>query len=90
MLQSRITVTGETLSTSAVSSTLSPPKKRISTTCTLRGSSRASAFIASSSATRSVSRAAAHHGCLIQGNMLHAAAAFQVVSPRMLHQNAPH
>jgi hypothetical protein len=32
--QSRVTVTGEMPSTWAVSSTLSPPKKRISTTCT--------------------------------------------------------
>ena len=32
-LQSRFTVIGDTLSTSAVSSTLSPPKKRISMTC---------------------------------------------------------
>src|ERR1022692_4497621 len=53
MLQSRLTVAGDTLSTSAVSSTLSPPKKRISMICTLRASRRASAFIASSSATRS-------------------------------------
>ena len=33
---------------------------------------------------------AAHHGCLFQGDVLHAASAFQVVAPRMFHQNAPH
>jgi hypothetical protein len=33
VLQSRIAVTGDTLSASAVSFTVSPPKKRISTTC---------------------------------------------------------
>ena len=33
---------------------------------------------------------AAHHCCLLQRNVLHAAAALQVVTPRMLHQNAPH
>ena len=51
--QSRITVSGETLSTSAVSSTLSPPKKRNSTTRPFLGSMRASAFSASSSASKS-------------------------------------
>ena len=44
--KSRLTVTAETLSTSAVSSRVSPPKKRISTTCTLRGSSSASGWLA--------------------------------------------
>jgi hypothetical protein len=38
LFQSRLTVTGETLSTAVVSSTLSPPKKRISTTRPLRAS----------------------------------------------------
>ena len=33
---------------------------------------------------------AAHHGGFVQGDVLHAAPAFQVVAPRMLHQNAPH
>ena len=53
MLQSRITVTGETFSTSAISSTESPPKYRISTTRHLRGSNAASRFSASSSAANS-------------------------------------
>src|SRR5262245_31426222 len=42
-LQSRITVSDEILRTSAVSSTLSPPKKRSSTTRLFRGSTAASA-----------------------------------------------
>src|SRR5580704_15818411 len=40
--QSRKTLDGEILRTSEISSTLSPPKKRISTTCALRGSRLAS------------------------------------------------
>src|SRR6185503_17507346 len=51
--QSRITVSAETLSTSAVSSTLSPPKKRSSTTWPFLGSTVVRAFSASSSAIRS-------------------------------------
>ncbi len=43
-LQSRRTVSGETFSTSAVSSTLKPPKKRNSTTRLFRGSTRARAL----------------------------------------------
>src|SRR6266699_3509737 len=34
--------------------------------------------------------AAAHDGSFFQRDVLHAASAFQVVPPRMLHQNAPH
>src|SRR5580700_4472543 len=45
-LQSRRTVSGETFSTSAVSSTLSPPKKRSSITLLFRGSTSASALSA--------------------------------------------
>src|SRR5271165_5950931 len=33
---------------------------------------------------------AAHHGRLVQGNMLHAASPFQVLAPCVLNQNAPH
>ena len=51
--QSVITVLAETLSASAVSSTLSPPKKRNSTTLLFRSSMVASASRASSRATRS-------------------------------------
>ena len=40
VLQSRMTVAGETSKTAAVSSTDRPPKNRISTTRTLRGSNR--------------------------------------------------
>src|SRR5262249_32974560 len=50
-LQSRSTVSGETLSASAVSATLSPPKKRSSTTWLFRRSTAARAFSASSTAT---------------------------------------
>src|SRR5437016_4374983 len=48
-----MTVSPETFSASAVSSTERPPKNRISTTCALRASNAASAVSASSSATRS-------------------------------------
>ncbi len=54
--QSRATVCGETPSTAAVSSTLNPPKKRISTTCALRASSFPRSFNASSSSTNSCPR----------------------------------
>jgi monoamine oxidase len=50
--QSRITVSGETLTTDAVSSTVRPPKNRSSITRLLRWSNLASASRASSSATR--------------------------------------
>ena len=49
--QSRITVSEETFTTSAVSFTLRPPKNRSSTIRALRGSTSASAFSASSRAT---------------------------------------
>jgi hypothetical protein len=52
--QSRLTVSRETFKTSAVSSTLSPPKKRSSTTRLLRSSTSANASSASLSATTSV------------------------------------
>ena len=45
--QSRVTVSTETLSTAAVSSTLNPPKYRSSTTLAFRGSNCASATSAS-------------------------------------------
>jgi hypothetical protein len=32
----------------------------------------------------------AHDGGLFQRDVLHASSAFQVVAPRMLHQDAPH
>ena len=51
--QSCITVSGETFNTSAVSCTLSPPKKRSSTTWPLLGSIADRACKASSSATKS-------------------------------------
>src|SRR5262245_11018924 len=54
--QSRITVMADTCSTSAVSSTLNPPKNRSSTTCACRGYSVARAWRASSRATRSCPR----------------------------------
>src|SRR5882672_8912878 len=51
--QSRITVMGDTFNTSAVSSTLSPPKYRISTTWLFRSSRVASLSSASSKAISS-------------------------------------
>src|SRR5262245_16167036 len=53
LFQSRITVSGEILRTSAVSTTLSPPKNRSSTTWLIRGSISAIALSASSSAIKS-------------------------------------
>src|SRR5215475_782599 len=55
-VHSRATVPGETLSASAVSSTLNPPKNRSSTIWPLLGSNSASAVSASSSATISAAR----------------------------------
>src|SRR5262249_23195729 len=52
-LHSRCTVRVETFNASAVSSRLSPPKKRISTILLWRSSKVANSFSASSSATRS-------------------------------------
>ena len=52
MRQSRFTVSGETLSAVAVSSSVKPPKKRISTTCALRASTSDNALNASSIATK--------------------------------------
>src|SRR5262245_13688744 len=54
--QSRRTVSGETLSAAAVSSTLRPPKNRISTTSPFLRSTADSAFNASSNATSSALR----------------------------------
>src|SRR6185295_10087469 len=54
--QSRMTVSTDTLTTSAVSSTLSPPKKRNSTIWALRGSTLAKVFSASSRAISSRAR----------------------------------
>src|SRR5215469_10045566 len=53
VFQSRITVSEEIFTTSAVSLTLSPPKKRSSTIRDLRGSTSARALSASSRATNS-------------------------------------
>src|ERR1035437_9919934 len=55
-LQSRMTVSGETFNTTAVSSTLRPPKNRSSMTRALRESTAASALSASSSAISSLPR----------------------------------
>src|SRR5581483_6323236 len=57
---SRPIVPTETFSARAVSSTLRPPKNRSSITLLLRGSTSASAFSASSSATRSSPRLGAN------------------------------
>src|SRR5262249_28941903 len=65
-------------------------KEAYSTTCALRGSSRPSAFIASSSATRVGGRAGVHYGHVIHRDMRGRAPAFPVAAPRMCDQNAPH
>ena len=89
LLQSRLTVTGETLSTTAVSSTLRPPKNRISTTRTLRihARKRVQRVIERHEVD---ARIDAHENGLIQRDMVHAASAFEVMTSCMLDQNTAH
>ena len=90
LLQSRLTVTGEILSTMAVSSTLRPAKNRISTTL----------HFARVDARECVQRIIeghevgagidAHEHGLIQRDMGHAASAFEVMTSGTLDQNTAH
>ena len=75
---SRITVFVETPNASAVSSWLSPPKNRISTTRLLRSSMVASALSASSRATRS--DRARSPGLFVERDVLGPTAAFAVLA----------
>jgi hypothetical protein len=80
----------EILSTSAVSSTLSPPKEaHLYNTYFARINSR-------QRVQRIVQRhqvavlVAANHGGFFQGDVWHPTSPFQVVAPRMLHQDSAH
>ena len=89
--QSRMTVSAETFSTDAVSSTLNPPKNRSSMTRLLRSSNFASASSASSSATKSCSRLAGDDERLVEGDLHRTAAAFlRVARARVIDQDAAH
>ena len=90
LLQSRLTVTGETLSTMAVSSTLRPTKKRISTTRTLRGSTLRECVQRVIEGHEVGTGIAADENSLIERDMLHAASAFEVLTSCMLDQNTAH
>ena len=90
--QSRLTVPVDIFSTSPISSTLSPPKNRISTICAFRGSIRASAderlVERDESRLRIPGRPDDDH--VVQRHMLDAATALDVAAPRMVHQDAAH
>ena len=78
--QSRITVSGEIFRTSAVSSTLNPPKNRSSTTCAFRSYCAASARSASSMAIRSSGVSLATAQVLVERDPLERAAALLILS----------
>ena len=89
--QSRLTVSGDTWSTSAVSSTLKPPKNRNSTTWLFRASTSANASNARSSATTSNRRVRRGDEPFVQRHPLCAAPAFAVAArPGVIDENAPH
>ena len=90
MLQSRLTVAGDTLSTSAVSSTLSPPKKRISMICTLRGSRRAECIHRVIERHQIAGSIGTHDGDIVEGDVLHTRPALYVMAAGMIDQYAPH
>jgi hypothetical protein len=82
----------DSFSTSAVSSTLNPPKKRNSITLALRGSISASGFNASSMAT--ISRSCCERGQVGNIVQIHswrsAASLGRAAGARRIHQNSPH
>ena len=78
------------LSTTAVSSTVRPPKKRISTTWTFRGSTRGERVQGIIEGDEVDGRVVAHDGGFVQRDVLNAASTFEVVPSRSLHENATH
>src|SRR5262245_2761375 len=93
MLQSRITVTAETFSTPAISSTLNPPKYRSSTTRLFRASTDSSSRSASSSATSSAAGSGGDNRRFLKrhmqgaGTLLQAVASASVVDQYVAHDS---
>ena len=90
MLQSRRTVAGDTLSTSAVSSTLSPPKKRISMIMHfpwIEMGQRVQGVIERHQVRGPITT---DNSDLFQSDMRHTRPALYVMAARMINQNAPH
>ena len=89
--QSLITVSGEIFNTSAVSSTLNPPKNRSSTTWLFRSYCAASARSASSMAIRSSGVSLATARFSIERHATERTTALLVLSgPGEIHEHAPH
>ena len=89
--QSRMTVFGATPNTSAVSSTLKPPKKRISKTRLLRSSVLARRSNARSTDTISSSCSGREYDGDIDGDMNRIASAFHAASrASVIHQDVAH
>src|SRR5262245_23427863 len=83
-------VSGETFNTSAVSTTLSPPKKRNSTTRLFRSSILASASSASSRATRPGALSTGKNRRFFHRHALrHAAAFHRITLAGVIHKDAP-
>ena len=90
MLQSRLTVAGETFSTSAVSSALSPPKETHFDDlhfARIKASQLIQRFIERRKVARSI---AGHDGDFVQSDMLYTTSALDVVATSMVDQYAPH
>ena len=90
VFHSRITVIGDTCRTSAVSSTLRPPKKRSSTTlrfarCPLR--QRVQGIVEGHEIIGAIG---AEDGCGVERDMLGVRAALHVAAPRMVDEDAAH
>ena len=86
-----MTVSGDTFKTDAVSSTLSPPKNRSSTTRLFRSSKFASASSASSSATKSCAGLVGDRQRLVEGHPRRIAAALlSAPRTRVVDEDAPH
>ena len=89
--QSRITVSGEIFRTSAVSSTLNPPKKPQLDDLAFRSYCAASAASASSMAIRSSGVSAGDRQVLVERDAVQRAAALLVLAgPGEVHEHAPH
>ena len=88
--QSRVRVSGEIFKTVAVSSTLSPPKNRNSTTRLRRGSSVANA-LSVVERHEILSTIVCSESLVVQRDLLTASSAFLITAGRcIVHQDAPH
>ena len=83
-------MTGDTFRTSAVSSTLKPPKNRSSTTLRLSRIDASKSLQSIVEHDQIFSPISADDGCVFQSNVLDAATAFQVVAPCVVNQNPSH